>query len=304
MWSHYVNTITSVGGSGQTCCYDDYNELLQTADTMYGGRPSRAYIYGKHPFKMRTMVSLEYFLVWTNNEFLLVRSPLCLNGFTTQCHSSSAANGSQKKITPTPVKCITTGEHLRTVLHIRRRASDLFMAIRTLLHSIDGTTRSMPKESTLWSTWTIPSTESVGHELNSAWSVQWPWPLNQTCRAGSNKCLGSGAQTHWSTRQRWQLLQPEITYRRSSSSVWGRRPRAGGITCMSLWTRSTSSGGTSRWDSKTSEGSLSTSRQAFRTCLMWSQCLTREWASKWWPTRDTSLSTCTRPTPSWWVTAR
>lgn len=46
----------SVGGSGQTCCYDDQIELLQTADTMYGGRPSRAFIYGKHPFKMRMMV--------------------------------------------------------------------------------------------------------------------------------------------------------------------------------------------------------------------------------------------------------
>lgn len=47
----------SIGGSGQTCCYDDYGELLQTADTMYGGRPSRAFVYGKHPFKMQMMVS-------------------------------------------------------------------------------------------------------------------------------------------------------------------------------------------------------------------------------------------------------
>jgi hypothetical protein len=46
----------SIGGSGQTCCYDDYNELLQTADTMYGGRPSRAFVYGKQPFKMRMMI--------------------------------------------------------------------------------------------------------------------------------------------------------------------------------------------------------------------------------------------------------
>ncbi|KAK4336770.1 hypothetical protein RND71_043857 [Anisodus tanguticus] len=46
----------SIGGSGQTCCYDDQIELLQTADTMYGGRPSRAFIYGKHPFKMRMMI--------------------------------------------------------------------------------------------------------------------------------------------------------------------------------------------------------------------------------------------------------
>ncbi|RWS17902.1 mesh-like CUB and sushi domain-containing protein, partial [Dinothrombium tinctorium] len=46
----------STGGSGQTCCYDENRELIQTADTMYGGRPSRAFIYGKHPFKMRMMV--------------------------------------------------------------------------------------------------------------------------------------------------------------------------------------------------------------------------------------------------------
>ncbi|XP_053209715.1 protein mesh-like [Panonychus citri] len=46
----------SIGGSGQSCCYDDYMELLQTADTMYGGRPSKAFMYGKHPFKMRMMI--------------------------------------------------------------------------------------------------------------------------------------------------------------------------------------------------------------------------------------------------------
>ncbi|CAG2178697.1 unnamed protein product, partial [Oppiella nova] len=46
----------SISGSGQTCCYDDYGELLQTADTMYGGRPSRAYIYGKHPFTLPMMI--------------------------------------------------------------------------------------------------------------------------------------------------------------------------------------------------------------------------------------------------------
>ncbi|KAI1296786.1 Protein mesh [Halotydeus destructor] len=46
----------SVGGSGQKCCYDDWHELIQTADTMYGGRPSRAFVYGKHPFKMRMMI--------------------------------------------------------------------------------------------------------------------------------------------------------------------------------------------------------------------------------------------------------
>ena len=46
----------SIGGSGQKCCYDDWDELIQTADTMYGGRPSRAFIYGKHPYKMRMMI--------------------------------------------------------------------------------------------------------------------------------------------------------------------------------------------------------------------------------------------------------
>ncbi len=49
----------SIGGSGQTCCYDDYKELLQTADTMYGGRPSRAFVYGKHPFNMGMMVIIN-----------------------------------------------------------------------------------------------------------------------------------------------------------------------------------------------------------------------------------------------------
>ena len=56
-----------IGGSGQTCCYDDYNELLQTADTMYGGRPSRAYIYGKHPFKMRMMACHLIVLILLND---------------------------------------------------------------------------------------------------------------------------------------------------------------------------------------------------------------------------------------------
>ncbi|CAG2178312.1 unnamed protein product, partial [Oppiella nova] len=61
---HCVRTARpSIGGSGQTCCYDDYGELLQTADTMYGGRPSRAFVYGKHPFKQRVMVpTLSYWL--------------------------------------------------------------------------------------------------------------------------------------------------------------------------------------------------------------------------------------------------
>ncbi|CAG2176495.1 unnamed protein product [Oppiella nova] len=53
---HCVRTSRpSIGGSGQQCCYDDYGELIQSADTMYGGRPSRAFVYGKHPFKMRMM---------------------------------------------------------------------------------------------------------------------------------------------------------------------------------------------------------------------------------------------------------
>lgn len=53
---HCVNTgRPSIGGSGQTCCYDDQEELIQTADTMFGGRPSRAFRYGKHPFKTRMM---------------------------------------------------------------------------------------------------------------------------------------------------------------------------------------------------------------------------------------------------------
>ncbi|XP_054161232.1 protein mesh-like [Oppia nitens] len=61
---HCVRTARpSVGGSGQTCCYDDYGELVQTADTMFGGRPSRAFVYGKHPFKMAVMVpTLSYWL--------------------------------------------------------------------------------------------------------------------------------------------------------------------------------------------------------------------------------------------------
>uniref|UniRef100_A0A6G1S5F6 Extracellular domains-containing protein CG31004 n=1 Tax=Aceria tosichella TaxID=561515 RepID=A0A6G1S5F6_9ACAR len=46
----------SIGGSGQTCCYDDQGELIQTADTIFGGRPSRAFPYGKHPFKIRMMI--------------------------------------------------------------------------------------------------------------------------------------------------------------------------------------------------------------------------------------------------------
>lgn len=54
---HCINTgRPSIGGSGQTCCYDDQGELIQTADTIFGGRPSRAFVYGKHPFKIRMMI--------------------------------------------------------------------------------------------------------------------------------------------------------------------------------------------------------------------------------------------------------
>ena len=37
----------SVGGSGQTCCYDMDGELILTADTMYGGKPHRYFSYGE-----------------------------------------------------------------------------------------------------------------------------------------------------------------------------------------------------------------------------------------------------------------
>ncbi|KAH9406628.1 hypothetical protein TYRP_013610, partial [Tyrophagus putrescentiae] len=51
----------SIGGSGQQCCYDDYGELIRSSDTMYGGRPSRSFIYGQHPFKMSWMTpTLSY----------------------------------------------------------------------------------------------------------------------------------------------------------------------------------------------------------------------------------------------------
>lgn len=46
----------SVGGSGQTCCYDMEGELMLTADTMYGGRPSRIFSYGILPFNSRMKV--------------------------------------------------------------------------------------------------------------------------------------------------------------------------------------------------------------------------------------------------------
>lgn len=46
----------SIGGSGQLCCYDIEGELLRTADTMYAGRPSRSFKYGKHPYKWRMML--------------------------------------------------------------------------------------------------------------------------------------------------------------------------------------------------------------------------------------------------------
>lgn len=37
----------SVGGSGQTCCYDPDGELIMTSDSMYGGKPHRYFSYGK-----------------------------------------------------------------------------------------------------------------------------------------------------------------------------------------------------------------------------------------------------------------
>ena len=93
-----------IGGSGQTCCYDDYNELLQTADTMYGGRPSRAHIYGKHPFKTRMTVCCLYSFTLLNilsNRFLH-----SLIGFMMQCHSFTVVNGKRKRTMHTPAKCI------------------------------------------------------------------------------------------------------------------------------------------------------------------------------------------------------
>ncbi|XP_029826722.2 protein mesh isoform X1 [Ixodes scapularis] len=53
----------SVGGSGQTCCYDMEGELMLTADTMYGGRPSRIFSYGILPFNSRVKVPT---LSWWN----------------------------------------------------------------------------------------------------------------------------------------------------------------------------------------------------------------------------------------------
>lgn len=53
----------AVGGAGQLCCYDDRGELIRTGDTMYGGRPARAFQFGKHPFKQRMMIpALSYWL--------------------------------------------------------------------------------------------------------------------------------------------------------------------------------------------------------------------------------------------------
>ncbi|KAL3188681.1 hypothetical protein MRX96_022480 [Rhipicephalus microplus] len=55
--AHCVRTgRPSVGGSGQTCCYDMEGELMLTADTMYGGRPSRIFSYGILPFNSRMKV--------------------------------------------------------------------------------------------------------------------------------------------------------------------------------------------------------------------------------------------------------
>ncbi|XP_064481211.1 protein mesh-like isoform X2 [Ornithodoros turicata] len=51
----------SVGGSGQSCCYDMEGELMLTADTMYGGRPSRVFSFGILPYNQRVKVpTLSY----------------------------------------------------------------------------------------------------------------------------------------------------------------------------------------------------------------------------------------------------
>ncbi|OQR73326.1 extracellular domains-containing protein [Tropilaelaps mercedesae] len=47
----------SVGGSGQTCCYDPEGELILTADSMYGGKPQRYFSYGVLPYNQRSKVA-------------------------------------------------------------------------------------------------------------------------------------------------------------------------------------------------------------------------------------------------------
>lgn len=122
----------SIGGSGQTCCYDDYGELIQTADTMYGGRPSRAFALGKHPFKMRMMVSFcEDFFKKSNGLIRFInRHPCCPNTCTISCPSTFVASGSQKKTTQIHVRCTITGEHRKIVAAINRQALLQFLVTR------------------------------------------------------------------------------------------------------------------------------------------------------------------------------
>ncbi|XP_022648361.1 protein mesh-like isoform X1 [Varroa destructor] len=47
----------SIGGSGQTCCYDPEGELILTADSMYGGKPHRYFSYGILPYNQRSKVA-------------------------------------------------------------------------------------------------------------------------------------------------------------------------------------------------------------------------------------------------------
>lgn len=139
----------SIGGSGQKCCYDDWEELIQTADTMYGGRPSRAFIYGKHPYKMRMMIPalrsvfIQIYLNMTNH------SNSSVIGYMTRCPFSSAVNGSPKKTTAKHAKCTTTGELLKTAHLINRLPLLQSMEILTSSPTMAVTSPSMVKESLL-----------------------------------------------------------------------------------------------------------------------------------------------------------
>ncbi|GFS95561.1 protein mesh [Nephila pilipes] len=51
----------AVNGAGQSCCYDVHGELIR--DSRFSGRPSRAFQFGKHPYKQRmTTPSLSHWL--------------------------------------------------------------------------------------------------------------------------------------------------------------------------------------------------------------------------------------------------
>ncbi|GFR10451.1 protein mesh [Trichonephila clavata] len=53
----------AIGGGGQSCCYDFHGDLIKNEDSVYSGRPSRAFEFGKHPFKKRmTVPSLSHWL--------------------------------------------------------------------------------------------------------------------------------------------------------------------------------------------------------------------------------------------------